>query len=529
MVRTLNTTDWQEVYRNLRADYDAGKPSRFNRRRPGVSTSGRSADYHYASEAAFFYSMEWARDVDRNDQIVGQGIDRLVENIVQDGFTLEPQTGDSAIDTDLKAWWNEIAYTAETWDIQGELPFDAMEQLTLRQMIVDGDIFHLPEAETGLDEAVEAHRARTPTNTTQNVVHGVLLSPTRRRLEYWFTRDDVSPLASIARVADIDKRPARQWSPLTQSWERAVVHCFNPRRISQTRGFTALAPILNTAEQHDDSQFAELIARKMQACAVLLEESASNAPPGGPVLPGTKTESLDTDTDRTTVELSPGARIRAGRGRTLKGFVPTIPGAQYRPHSLMLLTFIAVNLKMPLQLLLLDPTMTNFSGWRGAMQAARLGFRVFQQRLAERYHEPMYRARVLHKLSQDSVLLAAYKRGVNVFNHRWQPPGFPYIQPEVDAAANAFRVRNLQTSPRRLAAEVGYDDAEVTREIAEDNARKIRLFKATAAAINAEFQDDDPVSWRDVMTLPTPGAVNMSLSQQTDATPSGATEVPTNA
>ncbi|NQT37803.1 MAG: hypothetical protein HQ581_09960, partial [Planctomycetes bacterium] len=66
-----------DAFDELRADYDLSKQTRFRRSRSGVSAVGKHADYHYRSESQFFRAMELSRDIDRNDIVVGQAVDRL--------------------------------------------------------------------------------------------------------------------------------------------------------------------------------------------------------------------------------------------------------------------------------------------------------------------------------------------------------------------------------------------------------------------------------------------------------------------
>ena len=67
----------------MRADYEAAKrSSRFQRRRRGVPTMGAGADYHYASESDYLWMQEAARDIYRNDVVVGQITDRAVVNTI---------------------------------------------------------------------------------------------------------------------------------------------------------------------------------------------------------------------------------------------------------------------------------------------------------------------------------------------------------------------------------------------------------------------------------------------------------------
>lgn len=74
-------------------------------------------------------------------------------------------------------------------------------------------------------------------------------------------------------------------------------------------------------------------------------------------------------------------------------------------------------------------------------------------------------------------------------------------------------MRNYQTSQRKLAAENGVDWWEVTDENIEDNAYAIIAAKKAAEKINKKFKsDEDRVSWREVLCLPTPDRVSAQVS-----------------
>ena len=510
----LGSPTLNEAFDSLRADYNMSKKTRFNRTRSGVSSTGRSGDFHFRTDSEFIYAMELSRDIDRNDIVVGQAVDRLIDNIVQDGFTLDSQTTDTALDDELAARWEEWATNPDACDLAGEHDFHTLERMTLRATIVDGDILHLPIAQAGALEYCEAHRCRTPNRTKQNVILGVLIDETtRRRREYWLTKEEVGLYGNL-KVSDMKQYPARQRDPVTGRDERAVFHCYHPKRLSQTRGFTAFAPFAMTTEHQDDLQFAQLIKARVAASYTILEELPLNMPGGAAAIRTGEqsTETLFDGSARTLEGIGPGMKYRSRPGGSLKGFSPNVPNPEFFPHSMLLLTFISINLGLPVQLLLLDPKQTNFSGWRGAMDQARLGFRKFQRWLATSFHSPVYRWKVRQWIAEDRMLEAAYDRyGDAIFRHRWNPPRWPYIEPLKDAQAGILRVRNLQTSQRRLAAENGCDWWQIADETIEDNVYAIRKAREAATQLNSE-DETDPVNWREVLCLPTPDKVGAQIA-----------------
>lgn len=503
-----------DSFDTLRNDYQAAKSSRFRRRRTGVSPMGSGADYHYRSEADYLRIMEQARDMDRNDVVVGQTIDRACINTVQDGFTNDPQTGDKKIDQDLWARFSNWAGDPEQCDIAGEMCFSDMEQLVPRHTIVDGDIIGLPMIE-GCLQLVEAHRLRTPNGTKRNVVHGVLMDDVRRRMQYWITKEDISPLASVGKVSDIQPIDARD-----KNGHRQVFHVYNPKRVSQTRGVSALAPIFDVCGMFEDIQFAKLVQQQIVSCFAIFRERSLEFQANTDSQYGERTtESLPDGSVRTIEGISPGMELTGAVGEKLKGFSPSVPSNEFFQHVKLILTLIGINLGLPLIEVLMDGSETNFSGWRGAVDEARKGFRRNQQSLIKKFHSPVYRWKVRQWLAEDKALArAAGRKKIDIFGHRWNPPRWPYIEPNKDASADAMRREKLLVSPRRNAAENGYDHEELMDETIADNYETAK--KAIVAAQKLTQETSVAVDWREMLWLgaklapvPSPEAIGLAETQ----------------
>jgi lambda family phage portal protein len=492
------------VFNDLRADFRAGKDTRFVSRLAGVQPMGSGADYHYRVENQWLHMLERSRHYQRNDQVVGQGIRRVVANIVQDGFRLDVDTGDEGVDAELKAGWDEWATCPDQCHSEGELGFAAMEALALSSVITDGDVFALP-LKSGSVQFVEAHRCRTPLSTRRNVIHGVLMDDAAKRLEYWFTREDLDPWRSIGRVSDISRYPARDADGIRQ-----VLHLYMPFRFSQRRGVPFIAPASDTVGMHDDTQFATLVKSQMAALICVLHSRGPNWEPGGDQQKGERITDTVGGYTRTIEGVSAGLEIFSDKDEKLDGFSPQIPSPEFFPHTMLLLTFIAINLDIPVHILLLDPSRTNFSGWRGAIDQARLRFRQIQAWMVANFHTPVYRWWLRRRLLIDPALAKAAQRSdVRIGSHRWNPPQFPYIEPLTDATADDLQATRCLNSRRRLQAARGRDWDDIQAEIIADNSSLIRAALREAAAINGEFNSD--VNWREVISVPMPDKVSSSL------------------
>ena len=481
------------IFGELRNDFRAGKDTRFASRLTGVSSSGSGADYHYRSEQQWLHMLERARHYHRNDAVVGQGVRRLVANVVQEGFTLDVSTGDKGLDSELKNRWTTWSENPDLCHSEGEYTWSQIEQLGLVSTIVDGDIFALP-LRTGELQLVEAHRVRTPRSTKRNVVHGVLMDNRARRQEYWITKEDLDPSRAVAKVSDIKAYPARD-----AHGERLVNHLYMPQRASQRRGVTAIAPISDAVGMHDDIQFATLVKAQMAALIAILHERGPDWVPSGDQQKGPRTTDDQGGYTRTIEGLNAGLEIFSDRDEKLSAFSAQIPSPEFFPHATMILTFIAVNLDLPVAVLMLDPSNTNFSGWRGAIDQARMRFKQIQKWYSNALHSRTYQWKVRQWMEDDAAINAASGRsGVEIFGHRWNLPAFAYIEPKKDAEADLIQMDNNLNSPRRIQASRGREYDEVISEVIADNKLAISSAMEAAEDLMHEYPKHG-VDWRELL------------------------------
>jgi capsid protein len=157
----------------------------------------------------------------------------------------------------------------------------------------------------------------------------------------------------------------------------------------------------------------------------------------------------------------------------------------------------------------MDGSETNFSGWRGAVDEARKGFKANQRNIIKRFHEPVYRWKVRQWLSEDTALRNVPST-VNIFGHHWSAPVWDYIDPVADAQGDQIRLQNGLISPRRLHQERGRDWEVVADETIADMEYAITKAKEAAKRINAKF-GDAPIHWRELISLPMPTGIQMTM------------------
>lgn len=494
-----------EAFERMRSDYNAARQTRFRRRLTGVASAGSGSDYHYRRESDYLRMLELARSVDRNDPVVGQGITRLISNVLQDGIRLDPRTGNPELDAEITKRYQAWSTDPYQCDITGQHTLHELASLGMRATIVDGDIFFLPLL-SGALQAIEAHRVRTPRDAKRNVVHGVLLDDQRRRKEIWITKDDIDLNQPVKRVGDMLRIPARD-----SLGDPNVFQLYIPKRITQTRGISAMAPVVDQIGMHDDIQFAKLVQQQLVSCFAIIREMAPGSGTdlyGGDSQKGAQTTEVQADSSSRLIEgVAPGMEIFGKAGESIKGFSPNVPNAEFFEHAMMILTFISINLDMPVAVLLMDPSNSSFSAWRGAMDQARMGFKRQQRFMINRFYRPIYLWKIRQWIADHAKFRKmANKAGEKVFAHAWHAPTWRYIEPLKDANADVVRLRNGLISPRDLYAERGRDIADVRKEIIADNTASIMAAKDAAKEINEKYPDQQPVHWREILSLPvTPG------------------------
>ena len=494
---------------SLRQEYLFTKRnSRFRRRRNGLPSMGGPADYHLRLESDWLYGMEYVRAMDRDDIAIGCLIDTAVINTISpEGFTVDPNTGDESLDQDLIDRWTEETSDADAFDVAGEMTFQDAEYHVFRSMLVDGDILGLLLG-SGQVQLVEAHRCRTPNQNQKNTALGVTLSSVRKPEAYWITRDEIEPTRSLSSSTKLDSIPARD-----ENGHRQVVHVYNKHRFTLTRGVTALHRVIDTAGMFEDLNFAKLVQAQVVSAYGIIRTKTADFSDGDKAPLGEETvETRGDGSQRRVAAIEPGMEYEARMGEEIKAFSPSVPNPEYFPHAKLLMTLMGVNLGVPLVMYLMDASETNFSGYRGAVNQARQGFKRNQQAMIRRFHRPIYEWKIRRWMDDDMALRrAAARSDIKIFRHIWNIPGWPYIQPVEDNQADLLQLRNGLSSPRRIQANRGREHMQVVRETIQDNSRAILAAKEAAKTVNAGLDDEDKVHWRELLFMPTPDGVTITL------------------
>jgi lambda family phage portal protein len=466
-----NAKAFAEQQQDYRAGIDAADPNnRFMRRRDGMGGIGDS----HIPEMRLWYIRETSRHMCLNDDLPGQMLVRLADNIVQDvGFRLVCNTGDDVLNEELEARHAEWASDPAACDFYGERSFRELEWIVFYQTAMDGDIFGIL-VDDGTVQLVEADRCVTrAAKNTDRSYNGMDFDENGRVLAYNFTKVPGGPYTYSVALGDTRQILARDSEGLRQ-----VVHSYDPRRITQHRGYPWLLPVMVKSGMLDDLQFAIVVkAQSAAAHAGIIERPAGS--PNGPVKFGardvvTAATGSGTTTTETLESIRYGQITALPAGHTFKGFTPSIPNQEHFEHVRSTIRQIGAAINMPLEMVLLDASNTNFSGWRGAMDQARMSFRRLQQSQATKFNTPIHRMNVRRWAPSMGPAARRALLDGSAYKHKWVPPAWPYINPKEDAEAAGLMIAKGLDSPRGIVAKRGGDFKDVVRETIEDRSSALR-------------------------------------------------------
>lgn len=232
-----------------------------------------------------------------------------------------------------------------------------------------------------------------------------------------------------------------------------VVHRYQLKRPGQTRGYTWFAPILMDARMLAMLQEAELVASRMAAAKGGFFETEVEMDPESPA--GSKMSY--------SWEMEPGVWDQLPPGMKPHFVDPTHPNAAFGEFNRIVLHTIAAGLKTSYASLTGDLTSVNFSSIRAGTLQERDIWKRLQEREAMHTHRRVFLAWLPWALAMGQIDLSVRERR-RYERHRWNPRGWPWVDPLKDMAAAEKAIGLGLDSRTRLAAEAGRDFEEIMEE-----------------------------------------------------------------
>jgi hypothetical protein len=188
----------------------------------------------------------------------------------------------------------------------------------------------------------------------------------------------------------------------------------------------------------------------------------------------------------------------------VKGIDRTLPGANFPSSIVMFIRLLGLTLGMPVEVILLDWTKSNYSQSRAVLEQAFTAFRKWQKLLEDRFHRRVYRMAV-----DMAVARRVVTRRPDMYAHDWIKPTFPWIDQLAEAQAWGAKLdRNLCTLSQALKSLGKELDDELP-------ARKAEIVKAIKTRDEIFAETGELIDWHPLAGYAS--SVNPLAEQQDDA------------
>ncbi len=454
MHKTVYTATGQHI---VKLGYKAAKEIRKSGR--GVPQGG-SGDFHLQYDRAVLRAASQAGDRDNGifQSLIGRGLD----NILGPGITVQARTGNTSVNAKIERLWAEYSLAPEARQIDN---WATMERLVMRQLWVDGDVGGI-KLDSGLVQVVESEQIARQAGVNDT---GIDLDKRGKPLRYWVA--GYTKTGTMSSKSDSVK-------------PEDFVFVANRLRSSQTRGVPVMTPNLPMIHRINDVLDSEAISWQLLsriAIAIYQRDSAEKAFNSTQAIDGAD----DDDLASRVVDVGNALIFHGEPGEEIKGIERNIPGVSFGKSIEVYMRLLGLPLGMPLELVMLDFSKTNYSSARAAFEQAYRSFRGWQRLLVRKWHTPIYEWKVAEWV-KDGKLSARD----DILKAEWFPPPFPWIDPLKEAQAKAETVdRGFSTYSNVLTAQ-NMDRADVIAQ------RKQEVLDAMQAAEDIEKKTGQAVRWQ---------------------------------
>jgi hypothetical protein len=216
--------------------------------------------------------------------------------------------------------------------------------------------------------------------------------------------------------------------------------------------------------------------------------------------------------------VSPGQMLNPPKGMELVTHSPTIPTVETMEHMRRQLQLVMIQLGLPLFMGMLDGKEGSFSSLRTVFDQAKIGFRTNQTRRKGQFYVPMTKWKITHRMRKDPALRsAAAKSDIRIFNHIWNAPSWPYIQPLHDVQTDALRLTNLLAAPTMLHAEDGRTFTTCGARVRSRQRRRDRAGDGAGERDQRQIRRGEKiVTWRDILNRDMPKGDQLVIGESQD-------------
>lgn len=388
-----------------------------------------------------------AQELDEENAIANGLLSRFADNVVHTG--IKPQAKTSS-----KRWNRQAEGLFTEWadanaDVRGMSTFWELQKFVSRNAQRDGDHGTIL-LKSGALQLVESEDIATPFERVSDfsIVDGVEVNRLGKPLAFHVADFEDNESPNYVRI------PARNF-----------VFLSNRRNYKQTRGEPAFAQSARLFDQIDGLIEAVVAASQMAAMfGLVITESATS---DGMATLGDTTDSGGDAAKEFAME--PAMVKFLQEGQTINQVAPLQPSQNYPEFLATTLRLLGLPFGVPLELLLLDFSRTNFSSARASLLQAYRTFQGHQEKMRW-WNTRIWRWRI-SKFMKDGDL----PKRDDAWRHRWIAPGWPWVDPEKEGKANMLALDGGWTDLASIGASIGKDYMETFEQRAIELAQAKKL------------------------------------------------------
>ena len=405
-----------------------------------------------------------SRDLTRNFTYMNGAYETVSANIVGPGINVLPRHDDCDLCQKLQELWDEWQNDC---DISGNNNLTSLLSLAVRERWEAGEVFlrFVPD-DSGVVPLklmlIESEQCKLEENHANpdggKTVGGVTLDAKGRVVSYTFYKEH--PGESLV---------TKDYLQTTEIPAEEICHYFKQIWVGQVRGIPeAFASLLKAREMLEYDE-AELNRKKL---AAMMAAFVTTLNPDGVL--NADADDEDAGPGEAVAEITSGTITTLAPGEDIKFNPPAESGSSYEPFIQHNLRAIANSVQLTYEEFSNDMSKANFSSIRAGLNITQRKHRQEQNRLIHQLLRRIWQEFVKYAIISGAIEvdLREYNENPGLYHRaRFQAPGWPYVNPQQEVAAQKEKVLCGFASRSQIVSENGGDAAEVDAQIALDNDR----------------------------------------------------------
>jgi len=414
--------------------------------------------------------IDQSRQFFRDNGIYRGMIDRAASYIVGNGFSLQAKTSNAKWNADVERLWREFWRSPE---IKQVVPGRRIERMVCRELLLAGDTGAI-KTDLGLLQLVEAEQIARKTRGKNQDNDGIDKDEWGRPTQFW-----VSPYGSYGRVTTSN---AKSYTP------EEFLFITDPERPSSIRGVPPCQAVFPMLHRINDVCDSEAIAWQ-----ILARVAVSITRQGGAEL-GHQESTEDTTksstdastnlTDRMT-ELDYALLFHGEPGEEIRGVERNIPGKDFSQSLIMFLRLLGLPLGLPLEVILLDWTKSNYSQSRAVLEQAYQTFIGWQLLIEDFFYRPVYEWKVTKWIASGRLTTRR-----DAFAHECLKPTYPWLDQLKEVEAWGEKAERGFATHQQICKSLGFDRQDIV------TAREEEVRDAIERAKQIEAETGVAVPWQ---------------------------------